>query len=73
MVYLEEIGLSQSEIIKGATIYPARWLGVADKLGSISRNKKANILILDKNPLEDIQNIRSTRAVLLNGEIVFQK
>lgn len=70
---LKELGLSESEIIKGATIYPALWLGIADQIGSISSKKKANILILNKNPLEDIQNIRTTHAVLLNGKIVFQE
>jgi imidazolonepropionase-like amidohydrolase len=70
---LKELGLSESEIIKGATIYPALWLGIADQIGSISSKKKANILILNKNPLEDIQNIRTTHAVLLDGKVVFQE
>jgi hypothetical protein len=70
---LKELGLSESEIIKGATIYPALWLGIADQIGSISPNKKANILILNKNPVEDIQNIRTTHAVLQNGKVVFQE
>jgi imidazolonepropionase-like amidohydrolase len=71
MQLLKEIGLSESEIIKGATIYPAEWLGIADRLGSISPNRKANILALSKNPLEDIQNIRTTHAVLQGGKVVF--
>jgi imidazolonepropionase-like amidohydrolase len=70
MRYLNELGLSESEIIRGATSYPAKWLGISDKVGSISPNKKANILILDKNPLKDIQNIKTTHVVLLNGKIV---
>jgi imidazolonepropionase-like amidohydrolase len=73
MRYLKELGLSELEIIKGATIYPALWLGIADQIGSISPNKKANILILNKNPLEDIQNIRTTHVVLQNGKVVFQE
>ena len=73
MQLLKEIGLSESEIIKGATIYPAEWLGIADQLGSISPNKKANILILNKNPLEDIRNIRTTKAVLQGGKVVFRE
>jgi imidazolonepropionase-like amidohydrolase len=73
MQYLKELGLSEPEIIKGATIYPAEWLGIDDQLGSISPNKKASILILNKNPLEDIQNIKTTHAVLQNGKIVFQE
>jgi hypothetical protein len=70
---LKELGLSVSEIIKGATIYPALWLGIADQIGSISPNKKASILILNENPLEDIQNIKTTHAVLQNGKVVFQE
>jgi imidazolonepropionase-like amidohydrolase len=73
MRYLKELGLSESKIIKGATIYPAKWLRIADQFGSISPNKKANILILNKNPFEDIQNIRATYAVLQNGKVVFQE
>ncbi|HEX7401817.1 MAG TPA: amidohydrolase family protein, partial [candidate division Zixibacteria bacterium] len=72
MKLLKDLSLSESEIVKGATIYPAQWLGIADQLGSISPNKKANILILNKNPLEDIQNIKTTHLVLQNGKIVFQ-
>jgi imidazolonepropionase-like amidohydrolase len=69
MRYLKDLGLSESEIIRGATLYPAQWLGVADQVGSISPDKKANILILNKNPLENIQNIKATHMVLLSGKI----
>jgi hypothetical protein len=73
MQLLKEIGLSESEIIKGATIYPAQWLGITNQWGSISSGKKANILILNKNPLEDIQNMKTAHLVLHNGKIVFQE
>ena len=73
MCYLKEAGLSESEVIKGATIYPAQWLGVTDRFGSVSPGKKASVLILNKNPLEDIRNIKTTHTVLQNGRIVFQE
>ncbi len=73
MQLLKEIGLSESEIIKGATIYPAEWLGITERIGSISANKKANILILNKNPLENIRNIRTAHLVLQNGNFAFQE
>jgi imidazolonepropionase-like amidohydrolase len=73
MQLLKEVGLSESEIIKSATIYPAGWLGISEQIGSISPNKQANILILNRNPLEDIQNIKITCAVLLNGKFVFRE
>jgi imidazolonepropionase-like amidohydrolase len=67
---LKDIGLPESEIIKGATIYPAEWMGVEDRLGSISPGKQANIVILDKNPLEDIDNIKSTSLIVMNGKVI---
>ena len=70
---LKEIGLSESEIIRGATAFPAKWLGVTNQFGSILPNKRANILILSKNPLEDSQNLKSAHMVLLNGRIISQK
>ena len=73
MLQLKDVGLSESEIIRGSTIYPSRWLGVADQLGSVSPGKKANILILNQNPLEDIENIKTAYAVLQGGKIVFQE
>ncbi len=70
MDLLKENGLSESEIIRGATLYPAEWLGVADQVGSVSVGKTANILILNKNPLEDISNIRTVFCVLIRGNVV---
>jgi len=73
MQLLKEIGLPESEIIRGATIYPAEWLGIANQSGSISPGKKGSILILNKNPLEDIKNIETKHTVLLNGKAVFHE
>ncbi|NHK30547.1 MAG: amidohydrolase family protein [Asgard group archaeon] len=70
MKILNEIGLSEIEAIRAATIYPAKWLGVDDQLGTIEENKKANILILNKNPLENIQNIKTTHLVIYKGKMI---
>jgi imidazolonepropionase-like amidohydrolase len=72
MEELKDAGLSETEIIKGATIYPAHWLGITDEYGSISVGAKANILILRENPLKQIKNARTTCAVLKNGVAAFQ-
>ncbi|MDH4222199.1 MAG: amidohydrolase family protein [candidate division Zixibacteria bacterium] len=72
MQLLKELDLSEWEIIKGATLHPAQWLGVDHKFGSVSPGKSANILILNKNPLEDIVNLKTTHMVLKDGKIVFK-
>ena len=44
--------LSREEAIKSITLYPARILGVADRLGSIEAGKDATLIITDGDPLE---------------------
>ncbi len=70
MILLAECGLSATDIIKGATLYPAEWLGVGDTFGSIAVGKTANLVILNGNPFEDIRNIQSIHTVIFNGRIV---
>jgi imidazolonepropionase-like amidohydrolase len=45
-------GLSKDEALKSITLYPARLLGVADKLGSIEAGKVADLLVANGDPLE---------------------
>lgn len=70
MDLLASAGVSPAEILRGATIYPARWLGVDSIVGTLEPGKRADILILESNPLERITNIRSVWAVVHDGKIV---
>jgi len=72
MILLSENGLSSTEILKGATIYPAEWLGLTAMYGSIETGKKANLVILDDNPIADIRNTQKIRMVILDGRIAYQ-
>ncbi|MCG1036073.1 amidohydrolase family protein [Polaribacter sargassicola] len=60
-------GLTPLEAIKTATIIPATAMGLGDKTGTLEVGKEGDIAILDKNPLEDISNIRTVSAVVTNG------
>jgi imidazolonepropionase-like amidohydrolase len=73
MSYLKELGLSDIEILRGATEYPAKWLNVSNQYGSIKAKKKANILVVDDNPCADIENINKTFLVLKDGIVVFKQ
>ena len=68
---LASAGVSPVEILRGATIYPARWLGVDSIVGTLEPGKQADILILEANPLDRITNIRSAWAVVHDGKLVF--
>ena len=73
MKLLQNLGLAESEILKGATIYPAQWLGVEKQYGSIQPQKIANILIVNRNPLEHIETLYNPHLVINNGREVVQE
>lgn len=67
LALLVESGLSPAEALGAATLAPARFLGVADSLGSVEEGKLADLVLLDADPLEDIENTRRIRAVIRDG------
>jgi imidazolonepropionase-like amidohydrolase len=67
---LRDCGVSAAEIIRGATIYPARWLGVDDRLGSIAPGKEASLLVVEENPLEDVARLGSPSVVIKDGSVI---
>ncbi len=67
LALLVKAGLTPMEALQAATINPARFLGEADKLGTIEQGKLANLILLDASPLEDISNTERIAAVVLNG------
>lgn len=67
---MAEAGIPRIDVLRAATINGARWLGVADRYGEIAEGRAADILLLDANPLEDIENTRAIRLVIKNGELL---
>jgi imidazolonepropionase-like amidohydrolase len=68
---LQRIGFSNIEILRCATINNAKILRVEDKTGSLETGKYADIVILEKNPLEDIRALRKPYMVFKQGEMMF--
>lgn len=66
---LQQGGLSNHEALKAATINGADYIGVADEIGSLEKGKLADLIILDKNPLEDIKNSNSVIYTMINGRL----
>ncbi|MFB3909245.1 MAG: amidohydrolase family protein [Candidatus Eisenbacteria bacterium] len=67
---LARCGIPPVEILRGATIRPARLLGEEDRLGSIAPGRTANLLVVDADPLEEIGNLERTRLVVLSGRSI---
>jgi sec-independent protein translocase protein TatC len=60
-----EFGLTPAEAIDAATWRPAEYLGVDS--GNLAAGARADFVVLDKNPLDDIRNTRTIHAVYLSG------
>jgi Amidohydrolase family len=70
LINLHEAGLSNLQVIQTATINPARFLYMENKLGTVTEGKFADLLILDGNPLLDISNTQKIFAVIVNGKYI---
>ena len=63
-------GLTPLQALQTATINPARFFRAADTTGSIAPGKRADLVLLDANPLTNINNIRRINAVVVNGRLI---
>ncbi len=66
---LQQGGMSNHEALRCATYNPAWSLGLDSLIGSLEVGKLADLIVLDKNPLENIRNTESIRYVMVNGRI----
>ncbi len=60
-------GFAPMEALQAATLVPARVMKVDGESGTVEAGKRADLDILDANPLDNIHNIRSVRWVVANG------
>jgi len=60
-------GFTPIEALQTATLNPAKFLGMDDRLGTIEKGKLADLVLLDANPLDDIRNTQKIAAVIVNG------
>jgi imidazolonepropionase-like amidohydrolase len=60
-------GLPPMAALRAGTINGARALGMEDQIGSIAPGKRADLFVIDGDPLSDIRNTRNVALVLLEG------
>jgi imidazolonepropionase-like amidohydrolase len=70
--YMVEAGMPAMEAIKSATIVPARYLEIDDRLGSLEAGKIADIVAVPGNPLDDVHVLERVSFVMKEGKIYKQ-
>jgi imidazolonepropionase-like amidohydrolase len=61
--------LTPHETLRVVTLYGAEAIGLQRDLGSLEAGKLADLIVLDRNPLENLRNTNSIRYVMKNGEL----
>jgi imidazolonepropionase-like amidohydrolase len=62
-----QAGFTPMEAIQSASIVPARVMGLDKELGTVETGKRADLIVISGNPLEDIHNTRNVESVITNG------
>jgi imidazolonepropionase-like amidohydrolase len=60
-------GMSPHQALRAATLAPAKYFGWSESMGSVEKDKLADLVLLDANPLDDIRNTRRIAAVFVRG------
>lgn len=63
-------GLSPREALFTATVAPPRFFGLVDQDGTIGPGRRADLVLLDANPLESLAPLRRPRAVIVAGRVL---
>ncbi|HWY34351.1 MAG TPA: amidohydrolase family protein, partial [Nitrosopumilaceae archaeon] len=70
MKLYKEAGISNYDILTAATYNAASFFNAHGEFGTVSKGKKANLVLLDKNPLEDIENVKTVYGTFIGGRFL---
>lgn len=66
---LQQGGMTNMEAIRAATLNGAEYIGMSKDIGSLEKGKLADLVIMDKNPLDSIQNTNTIIYTMINGRL----
>jgi imidazolonepropionase-like amidohydrolase len=70
---LSRAGMTNGQVLESTTRLPAEWLGTLADRGTVEIGKRADLVLLDANPFEDLANTRRIAAVIVNGRYLPRK
>lgn len=73
MKIYQSLGMSPYQVLRAATHNAAVFFDQSKWWGSVSAGKNADLVLLDKNPLENLENIKTVNTTLVHGQILYRK
>lgn len=67
------VGMTPLEALQAATLTAAELFGIQDRVGRIASGMEADLIVLERNPLEDVRVLQDVLMVINNGSIAAQK
>src|SRR5690554_566102 len=61
-------GLTPYEVLATGTREPARYFGTPDEFGTVERGRRADLILLEANPLDDVANVQQRAGVMVRGQ-----
>jgi hypothetical protein len=65
-----DAGVTPMQIIQGATKWSAEMINKGNELGTVEAGKIADVIIVNQDPLQNIQNLKTTNTVIFDGKVV---
>ena len=70
LVLLQDAGVPAPDVLRMATVNVARYLGALDSLGSVAPGKVADLVVVRRNPLDDIRHVSDISLVMTRGTLL---
>jgi len=67
---LQQAGMPAAEVLRTATLNPARYFGATDSLGSVTAGRVADLVVLRRNPLDDVRHVSEVEMVMTRGHLL---
>lgn len=71
--YLKKCGISNKDILYAATVAGAEILDFKDRIGSLVKGAEADIIIMERNPLEDLDALKDIRMTIVDGQCAYSR
>lgn len=73
MFYMQEIGMRNIEILRSATSEAAKATGIESSVGFVKNGYRADLIVLEENPIHDLEQVRNVKMVIKGGKIIHNK